>query len=275
MEELKKITGYELSRQWFDFAFEQPEKIKPSHAAIYFFACEHKNRLGGKEKFGLPSTMVMEAVGIKSYNTYINTLNDLVDWGFITMIQRSKNQYSSNIIALSKFNKALDKALDKAFVKHDTKQSESTVQSIDSIIKQINNKQINKEQVKELKLSVDNFLNDNPTKVEPINFDVLLDYINEKTNRSFRTINKNIKAKYKARLKEGYTKKDIQTAIDNAVKTDYHKENGFKYLTPEFFSRADKIDLFSQTTEKEYISPEQQYANNVMAEIERVKNLKK
>lgn len=115
----------------------------------------------------------------------------------------------------------------------------------------------------------------NPTKVEPINFDVLLDYINEKTNRSFRTINKNIKAKYKARLKEGYTKTDIRIAIDNAVKTDYHKENGFKFLTPEFFSRADKIDLFSQTNETAYVSPEQQYANNVKAEIERLKNLKK
>jgi uncharacterized phage protein (TIGR02220 family) len=114
-----------------------------------------------------------------------------------------------------------------------------------------------------------------PTKVEPINFDVLLDYINEKTNKSRRIINPAVRAKYKARLKEGYTKKDIQIAIDNAVKTDFHKENGFKFLTPEFFSRADKIDLFSQTTEKEYVSPEQQYANNVMAEIERVKNLKK
>lgn len=30
------------------------------------------------------------------------------------MIERSKNQYSSNIIALSDFDKALDKALDKA-----------------------------------------------------------------------------------------------------------------------------------------------------------------
>ncbi len=114
-----------------------------------------------------------------------------------------------------------------------------------------------------------------PTKVEPINFDVLLDYINEKTNKSRRIINPAVRAKYKARLKEGYTKKDIQTAIDNAVKTDYHKENGFKYLTPEFFSRADKIDLFSQTTENEYISPEDRLVMNVNAEIERVKNLKK
>jgi hypothetical protein len=54
------------------------------------------------------------------------------------MIEKSKNQYSSNIIALSNFNKALDKALDKALIKHTTKQRES----IDSIDKQYNNKQI-------------------------------------------------------------------------------------------------------------------------------------
>ena len=113
------------------------------------------------------------------------------------------------------------------------------------------------------------------TKVEPINFDILLNYINEKTNRSFKKVNDAVRKKYNARLKEGYTKKDIQTAIDNAVKSEYHKEKGFKYLTPEFFSRADKIDLFSQTNETAYVSPEQQYANNVKAEIERLKNLKK
>jgi len=126
------MNGYELSRNWFDWCFENPEKIKPNHTALYFFAVEHCNRLGWKKKYGMPTTMAMEAIGIKSYNTYINTLNDLVEWGFIEMIQRSKNQYSANIVALSNFDKALDKALDEALIKHASKQSES----IDSIDKQ-------------------------------------------------------------------------------------------------------------------------------------------
>jgi hypothetical protein len=137
------MNSYELSRNWFDWCFENPEKINPNHSALYFFCIEHCNRLGWKEKFGLPTTMAKEAIGIKSYNTYSNTLNDLVQFGFIKMLERSKNQYSANIIALSKFNKALDKALDKALIKHTTKQSESTRQSNSSIDKQItiNNKQ--------------------------------------------------------------------------------------------------------------------------------------
>jgi len=137
------MNGYELSRNWFDFCFLNPDRIKPTHTALYFFIIEHCNRLGWKEKFGLPTTMAKEAIGIHSYNTYINTLNDLVEFGFVKMIQKSKNQYSSNIVALSNFDKAHDKALDKALIKHVTKQSESTIQSISSINKQrtINNKQ--------------------------------------------------------------------------------------------------------------------------------------
>jgi len=121
---------FTLSRNWFNFSFENPELISPNHTALYFFCIEHCNRLGWKEKFGLPTTMAKDAIGIRSYNTYINTLNDLVEWGFIKMIEKSKNQYSSNIVALSKFDKALDKALDKAIIKHVTKQRES-ISSID------------------------------------------------------------------------------------------------------------------------------------------------
>ena len=133
------MNVYDLSRDFWDFAFENPDKIKPNHCAVYFFSIEHCNRLGWKKKFGFPTTMVMDAIGIKSYNTYISTLNDLVDFGFIEMIEKSKNQYSANIIAISKFNKALDKALDKALIKHGAKQSTKQVESIHSVDKQINN----------------------------------------------------------------------------------------------------------------------------------------
>ena len=139
------MNSYELSRNWFDWSFENPEKINPNHSALYFFTIEHCNRLGWKEKFGLPTTMAKESIGIRSYNTYIKTLNDLVDFGFIKLIEKSKNQYSSNIIALSNFNKATDKALDKAMIKHATKQGES----ISSIDKQ---QTINKETVDDRKL---------------------------------------------------------------------------------------------------------------------------
>ena len=120
---------YVLIRQWWNFSFDNPELVKPIHSAIYFFSLDHCNRLGWKKKFGFPTEMVKEAIGVKSYNTYINAFNDLVEWGFYELIEKSKNQWSSNIIALSYFDKADVKALDKATMKHVTKQDESTCQS--------------------------------------------------------------------------------------------------------------------------------------------------
>lgn len=146
------MNGYSISRSWWDFAFANPEKVKPIHAALLFFAVEHCNRLGWKQKFGLPSSMAMEAIGVHSYTTYAVAFNDLCEWGFFELVQKSKNQYSSNIIALSKFDEAPDKALDKALIKHDSKQCEctceSTCESTVSIDKQLtkNKKTKNKEQ---------------------------------------------------------------------------------------------------------------------------------
>jgi len=140
-----ELNSYNLSREWFNFSFDNPEKIRAIHTAILFFAIEHCNRLGWKEKFGFPSQMAMDAIGVKNWHTYAKGLNELVDFGFIKMIQKSKNQYSSNVISLKvgtpKKREALDKALSKHATKHTTKQARSTPQSIDSINKQGTSKQ--------------------------------------------------------------------------------------------------------------------------------------
>jgi len=156
------MNGYDLSRNFCNWAFENPDKVKPIHYAIFYFAIEHCNRLGWKDKFGLPSQMVMEAIGVKNWRTYAAGLHELVEFGFIEMVEISKNQYSSNIIAIVKNTKAPTKALDKALSKHSTKHSQSTV----SIVKQ---ETINKEQVHPLVI----YLNTNCIQVQgltsPIN----------------------------------------------------------------------------------------------------------
>lgn len=153
----KEFNSYELSRNFFDWCFENPDKINTNHIAMYFFIIEHCNRLGWKDKFGLPTSMVKDAIGIRNFRTYSKTLNDLVSFGFIKMVETSKNQYSSNIIAIVKNAKAHAKALDKALQKHSQKQGES-IASID--------KQLNKEQetIKQDVFSFDDFWNIYPNK---------------------------------------------------------------------------------------------------------------
>lgn len=124
-----KLDYFKLMRNFWDFAFENPELIKPNHCALFAFTVEHCNRLGWKLKFGLPASMVLDAIGLKSYSVYKKTFDDLVDFGFIEVIEYSRNQHSSNIVALKENYKAHYKAYNKANVKHDRTTLESTLQS--------------------------------------------------------------------------------------------------------------------------------------------------
>ena len=137
----KSLTGYELSKDFFNFMYENPNIANPTSTALYFFIIEHSNRMGWKQVFRLPTSMAMDAIGIKNYKTYIKALNILIDTGFIRMVEKSKNQYSANIIALVKNTKALTKALTKASTKHMAKQVQSTV-SIDKLLNLLNSKPI-------------------------------------------------------------------------------------------------------------------------------------
>lgn len=132
-----ELNSYDLFRMFFDWCFENPDLINPNHIAIYSFIIEHCNRLGWKDKFGLPTGMTMEAVGIKNYRTFAKSFFDLVDWGFIKVIQKSKNQYSANVIGLVKNTKAHTKALTKASIKHVSKHIPKQVQSIVDVNKPI------------------------------------------------------------------------------------------------------------------------------------------
>ena len=229
MKTKEDINGYSLSRSWFDFCFENPDKIKPNHTALYFFIIELCNRLGWKEKFGLPTSMAKEAVGIKSYNTYINSLNDLVEFEFIVMVEKSKNQYTANIVALSNFDKAQYKALDEAIVKNEVcsiKKSESTVQStiqstgesISSIDKQINQEPLTGEETKTI----------TPEKSEKEKeFDRFNEWIDDNA-KYLRKIRDQIKFNEYQRIREKYNGEQIRKILTDLAN---YKEEPKKYVS--------------------------------------------
>lgn len=138
------MNTYELSRNWFDWCFENTDIISPTHTAMYFFIIEHNNRLGWKEKFGLPTEIAKDALGISNYRTFSKVFQDLIEWGFIILHTKSKNQYSANVIAIAKNAKATTKALDIATQKQMPKQVHGTV----CIDKPINKETIEPETIK-------------------------------------------------------------------------------------------------------------------------------
>lgn len=108
-----KLTGYDLSRQWFAMAWERHD-VTANHTSLYLFLCHLWNKIGQPETFQITSTECMRGMSAKSYNTYKRTLDFLKEMGCIKLIKQSRNQYQCSAIALVKFDKAPDKALDKA-----------------------------------------------------------------------------------------------------------------------------------------------------------------
>lgn len=83
------------------------------------------------------------------------------------------------------------------------------------------------------------------SKSEPIDFEKFIEFFNSFANRKFK-LNQKIKATLKIRL-QSYTKEQIKDAITNAHNDDYHKSTNYKYLTPEFILRVDKLERFLNT----------------------------
>jgi len=152
------MNGYNLLRNWYNYKFENPSKVKSKHSDFYCFLVDKWNRLGQKKEFGLPTSVTMECLGIGSYNTYKNTLNDLVEFGFIKIVKNSLNQHQSKIVALSNIDKAPDKALDKASIKALDKAPDKATDTI--------TKQENKETKKQKNNLFDTFWNLYKKKVD-------------------------------------------------------------------------------------------------------------
>lgn len=128
------MNSYQLSKIFCDWAIENPSRVKPEHYAIYFFAIERCNRLSWKRNFGLPAFEVMEVTGIKSYNSYKKYFEELVEFGFFEVVQRSKNQHTACVVALSNFDKATQKQIEST-CEADDKATQKQVQDTRDINK--------------------------------------------------------------------------------------------------------------------------------------------
>jgi hypothetical protein len=90
--------------------------------------------------------------------------------------------------------------------------------------------------------------------VDVIDWDKLIEVFNLVFDKKCRVLAESIRSKYRTRLKEGYSKKDIVDAMKNAKRDEFHKSTNppFKHLTLEFFSRPDKLDKFINQADAKY-----------------------
>jgi hypothetical protein len=140
------MNGYELTRNWFNFSFENHE-AKVQHTALFCWIVELNNRLGWKKEFGLPTIDTMEGLSIGNKNTFLAALSDLEKWGFIKIIKPSKNQYQACIISIccNESATAQGTALDTALQQQSNGIGYGTAHGSVPI-----DKQLNKETIKQL-----------------------------------------------------------------------------------------------------------------------------
>jgi uncharacterized phage protein (TIGR02220 family) len=85
-----------------------------------------------------------------------------------------------------------------------------------------------------------------PKKVDnnKLDFISLKEYYNLVFTKSMRVVSDKTKTNFNKRIKEGYTKLDIQKVIDNASNDKFHEPNEFKHVTLEFLSRSDVFNRY-------------------------------
>lgn len=114
------MSIFELIKNFYRWAEENPEKVKPYHWAIYMVAVEKCNQLGWKKKFGFPTYNTLEITGISSRRTYYKGLNELVEFGFLKIVQKSINQHQSAVVMLVHCQSKNDISEASAEHQHDT-----------------------------------------------------------------------------------------------------------------------------------------------------------
>lgn len=71
-----------------------------------------------------------------------------------------------------------------------------------------------------------------------------LDAFNSVTGRNFRAISSKIAGQLSSRIKEGYTMSDFKYALEGCMDDEFHKENKYRWVTPEYITRGHILDRY-------------------------------
>jgi hypothetical protein len=77
-----------------------------------------------------------------------------------------------------------------------------------------------------------------------VDFEKLLLIFNRILGKKANVVSDKAKKQLRQRLKEGFEKPDILTALKNASEDQFHIDSNYKFLTLEFITRPDKLEKF-------------------------------
>lgn len=220
-----RINGFEQIKAFYTIVFSQEFPIKPQHVSLYIFLVNQNNRNNWVEWFKCPLDLAMMGACIGSKKTYYACLDDLQEWELIKYKQ-GENLWKAPQIRLE--------------VLKSSSMETSTVPQSEQVPIQLPTLVGIQLDTPNIKPTTSNL---QPVTEDP--FKVFLSQLNQTWSRQFKPVEK-YKLKFQAAINNGYTVEEIITAAGAAKKDKHHIENNFKWLTPEFICRPDKIDIFLQ-----------------------------
>jgi len=209
---------FKLISRYVEFCEKNPETVNNTASALYLYLLNLNNKLSWPDKFGLPRDHVMMVLGTSSHKTFSRAVDYLVQNGFIKQLSKSQNQYQSNVFALVKNTTARLKQVPQQ-VPDQVPQLDSSESCIDIPLKTSKDN---------INVRVENFVN----------------YINKTFGKKYRVTEK-VKGKFKARVEiDKYESQVLQDVIISLKQSTYHIDTNFRYCTPEFCLRVDKIEMY-------------------------------
>lgn len=109
------MNTFNLSRNWFNFVYENPKRVRAVHTAVYFFILDVHNRSGRREIFPISIPTLMSVISVHDKHTIYSVIDDLVEFGVLKIHQKGKNQFHPTLMSIIETQKRVS-PLDRAFL---------------------------------------------------------------------------------------------------------------------------------------------------------------
>lgn len=98
------MNSYILTRRWFDFAFENPEKVTIAQTALFMWLIELNNRKGWVLNYQFNTSDACGAIGARDSKTVWKALNELNSFGFVEIVYKSTHRHKASIVSIQNCN---------------------------------------------------------------------------------------------------------------------------------------------------------------------------
>ena len=241
-----RIEIHNQIKAFYSIVFNGEHLMRPTHISLYMFLLNQNNRNMWVEWFKCPYDLAMQGALINSKTTYYSVLDDLVKFGLIKY-EHGTNSFKAPKIRLIPLRVPKNEQLTEQVTVPLSEQVSGqltvplTVPLSDNIIILLTD---NLKRITDNIEGVIEFLDEKEKEpqIGQAEFDNFIQQFNIIRKSKFTSKTKEAKKHYIARRKEGFTDEQMLSALRNFMSQQYHKDNNFDYLTPEFITRADKLD---------------------------------